>query len=125
MKKILLVDDEKRIRMIYRLLLTTEGFAVFESSNADEANEIVKHEHMDLVLLDLKMPEVGGDVLYEVLQCFHAHCKIIVSSVYPLEEQRRMIMAADEYFDKSQGLKVLLSKIRKVLGLFAYEEAWT
>jgi CheY-like chemotaxis protein len=116
MKKIIVVDDESRIRGIYSRLLNGIGFEVLEASTADEANEIVTHEKVDLVLLDIKMPEVEGDVFYELLQSFHRHCKVIVSSVYPLNDQRRMITGADDYYDKSQGFWVLLDKINRVLG---------
>jgi len=115
MKKIMVVDDEDRIRKIYCQLLSDKGFKVFEASNADQANEIVTHEDIDLVLLDIKMPEVEGNVFFEVLRSFHKFCKVIVASVYPLNEQRRMMIGAHDYYDKSQGLWVLLGKINKVL----------
>jgi len=116
MKKIVVVDDEGRIRSIYSQLLSGKGFKVFEAANADQANEIVKHEDIDLVVLDIKMPEVQGDIFFEVLRCFHRFCKVIVSSVYPLNEQKRMIIGADDYYDKSEGFWVLIGKINKVLG---------
>lgn len=115
MKKIIVVDDEDRIRKMYCQFLGDKGFKIFEASNADQANEIVKHEDIDLVLLDLKMPEVEGDVFFEILKSFHKFCKIIVASVYPLSEQRRMVIGAHDYYDKSEGFWVLLGKINKVL----------
>jgi len=116
MKKIVVVDDERRIRTIYCQLLQDEGFKVFEAANADQANEIVKHERVDLVLLDIKMPVIKGDILFEVLQSFHKQCKIIITSVYPPEEQKRTVSGAHDYFDKSRGVGVLLRKVRRVLG---------
>ena len=61
MKNILVVDDEKKIRRIYTSLLTQEGYRAREASSANEANEIIKHDDIDLVLLVLKMPETDGD----------------------------------------------------------------
>lgn len=116
MKKILIVDDEKKIRKIYSRLLRGEGFEVIERSNAMEASETLVREKVDLVLLDIKMPEVDGSILYEVIQLFHKRVKIIVISVYPLEEQKRLITEAADYYDKSQGIDILISKINKVLG---------
>lgn len=115
MRKILVVDDEKRIRGIYKEFLTAEGFNVSEAENASQANEIIKHESIELMLLDIKMPEVEGDVLFEVVRCFHRQTKIIITSVYPLNEQRYLVQEADGYFDKSEGIRVLLDKIRKIL----------
>ena len=115
MKKILIVDDEKKIRKIYSGLLIGEGFEVIERSNAMEASEALVREKVDLVLLDIKMPEVDGNILYEVMQLFHKSVKIIVTSVYPLDEQKRLIAGTADYYDKSQGIDILISKINKVL----------
>ncbi|MFA6218023.1 MAG: response regulator [Candidatus Omnitrophota bacterium] len=115
MKKILVVDDEKNIRDMYASLLVSEGFKVIEASNASDTNEILKKENIDLVLLDIKMPDVDGQTLSEVIQLFHKKTKIIVSSVYHPEEQKRMISWAHDYYDKSQGIEVLLKKIKGVV----------
>lgn len=115
MEKILVIDDEKKIRDIYKNLLEGEGYKVIEAPNANYANEVLVREEADLVLLDIKMPNVDGGVMYDVIKMFHRGSKVIVSSVYPFEEQRRIIPTADDYYDKSQGTEVLLAKIKKVL----------
>jgi CheY-like chemotaxis protein len=61
------------------------------------------------------MGKINGDVFFEVAHTFHPDIKIIVSSVYPLEEQHELIQGADDYYDKSESLGVLLSKIAKTL----------
>lgn len=111
-KRILILDDERRIREILRKLLTHEGYEVIEASTAVKAHEIMKMEDMDLILLDIKMPEVGGSVIYDVMGQFHSNVKVIVSSVYPLDVQKRVIQGAYDYYDKSQGINVLLEKIK-------------
>lgn len=70
---------------------------------------------MDLILLDIKMPEVDGPALFEVIQLFHKKAKVIVTSVYPLDEQKRIIAEATDYYDKSQGLDKLIEKVKKTL----------
>lgn len=116
MKKILVIDDEKKIRDIYKKLLEDEGYGFIEAPSANYANEVLLREDVDLILLDIKMPNVEGDVMYDVIKMFHRRSKVIVSSVYPLEEQKRLISGADDYFDKSQGLEFLLFKIKQALG---------
>lgn len=115
MKKILVVDDERKIRAIYTKLLIMEGFEVVEASNADDANEILKKNEIDLVLLDIKMPGIDGGILYEIIQSFHRKIKVIVASVYPLIEQRQFVKDASDYYDKSQGTEILLAKIKNAL----------
>ena len=114
-KNIVVVDDESRIRKIYKRFLTAEGYEVMEAANADRANELVKWHSVDLVLLDIKMPVVQGEILFEVLQAFHRSTKVLVTSVYPLDEQKKLIQGASDYYDKSQGLAVLLNKIRQLV----------
>jgi DNA-binding NtrC family response regulator len=117
MKTILVVDDESRIRRIYSTLLTAEGYNVIDTGSAIDANEILKTELVDLVLLDLRMPEVNGNVLYDVLGAFYKRVKVIVSSVYHIDRQKKIVPHAAEYHDKSQGIDILLDKIQNVLGM--------
>lgn len=119
MQKILVVDDEEKMRGIYKKLLGFENYEVMEAKDAVEAMKLLGGrggERIDLVLLDIQMPLVNGATLYEVIRKRYGQSvKIVVSSVYPLEEQQRRITQADDYFDKSQGTQVLLSKVRTVL----------
>lgn len=122
MERILVIDDEQKVREVYLSLLKEEGFEAIEASGAPEANEILKREHIDLVLLDIKMPEVDGSALHEVMKLFHKKVKVIVASVYPVYEQKRIIKEATGYYDKSQGTDILLSKIKETLQNAPIEE---
>ena len=115
MKKILILDDEERIREILRKSLTNEGYEVIETSNAIAAHEILKNKNIDLILLDIKMPKVSGSVMFDVIEQFYTNLKVIVTSVYPLDVQKRAVPRACDYYDKSQGVEVLLLKIKTAL----------
>lgn len=112
MKKIIIVDDEEKIRRIYSELFTSDGYQVFEAANAIDANDILKREGADLILLDINMPEVDGSQLYQIVESFHKKSKVIVCSVRPVEEQREIIKGAMDYYDKSQGIDVLHVKVK-------------
>jgi len=114
-KRILIIDDEKRIGMAYRLLLLEEGFEVKHASSAQEATNLLIREHFDLVLLDINMPGANGEVMYEVIREYDGNMKVIVSSVYPVEEQVQSILGASAYHNKSQGVDILVTKIKEVL----------
>jgi len=105
----------EKIGKIYTSLLKEKGFEVIEAFNAHDANEIVKQEDINLVLLDIKVPEVDGSVLHEAIQLFHKKVKVIVASVYPVDEQKSTIRDATDYYDKSQGAETLLEKVKKAL----------
>jgi DNA-binding response OmpR family regulator len=60
MKKILIVEDEQSLNDAYRMILETEGYAVNVAFNGKEALERLKDFTPDLILLDLRMPLMGG-----------------------------------------------------------------
>ncbi len=110
-KKILIIDDEERIRAIYKWLLEESGLTVTEAANAEEATRVMITEKVDLILLDINMPQVNGKTMFEVIQEYDPRLKVIVSSVYPVDVQRKMIPHAFDYHDKSEGSSSLLDKI--------------
>ena len=112
MTRILIVDDEERVRNIYSAMLRNEGFNVLEAPDAVEASIILNREPVDIMLLDIKMPQVYGIVFYDVIQSFHQKVKVIVASVYPVDEQKKIIRGATDYFDKAQGVDALLEKVK-------------
>ncbi len=113
--KILIVEDEKRMRNVFCKILEREGFDVIETSNPVDAYNVVVENQVDLVLLDINMMEVDGRVFYDVLQLFCRKAKVIVSSVYPLEDQKRLIVGADDYYDKSDSLQTLIGKVKWIM----------
>lgn len=115
MKRILIIDDERRIGQSYTVLLSEEGFEAKHASNAQEATNLLIRERFDLVLLDIKMPEADGKIMYEVIREYDSHMKVIVSSVYTIEEQVHSILGASAYHNKSQGVDILVAKIKEVL----------
>lgn len=115
MKRILIIDDERKIGKSYTVLLLEEGFEVRYASSAQEATNFLIREHFDLVLLDINMPEVSGKVMYEVIREYDPSLKVIVSSVYSIEEQVQSILGASAYHNKSQGVDTLVVKIQEVL----------
>ena len=58
--KILIVDDEKNVRLNYRLTLETEGYEIFEAASATNALEQLVERSFDLAILDMRMPAMDG-----------------------------------------------------------------
>jgi DNA-binding NtrC family response regulator len=110
-QRILVIDDEAQIRDTYRRLFWHYGFEVLTASNATEANDLLVRNKLKIVLLDIKMAEVDGSVLYGLIRTFHKNVKVVVSSAYSIDEQKERIEGADAYFDKSDGKNVLLGII--------------
>jgi len=114
--KILIVDDEERIRSIFRRLMQQEGLDVIEAANAGDAYELLLTHQIDLILLDINMLEVDGASLFEVAHLFCKNAKVIVASVYPIEYQKKRIKGAEDYYDKSDSLQILIRKVKRVMG---------
>ena len=85
-EKILLVDDERAIRLAVRTALTREGMQVTEAADGSEALELLKKQQFHLVILDVMMEHVGG---YDVLQAMRAagdHTPVMMLSGKTYEE---------------------------------------
>ncbi|MCS6902445.1 MAG: response regulator [Myxococcales bacterium] len=85
---ILVVDDERALRQAIRTLLESEGHQVLEAANGRDALEIVQ-EHgvrIDLVLLDLQMPEMDGGETLAALRAIDPSIRILLSSGFDTVE---------------------------------------
>ncbi|MFA4934030.1 MAG: response regulator, partial [Candidatus Omnitrophota bacterium] len=107
MTRILIVEDEEKVRRMYSTMLKNEGYTVIEAPDAIRASYILNNETVDIILLDINMPQVYGSMFYDVMQNFHKKVKVIVASVYSVDEQKKMIKGAEDYYDKAQGLDLL------------------
>ncbi len=115
LKKVLIVDDEELIRELLKKTLLREGLGVVTAQSAIEANQVLSRCHVDCVVLDMKMPQVHGCAVYEAIRRLHKGTKVIVSSVYGIDEQKQVMAEAQGYFDKSEGIHKFLELVRQVL----------
>ena len=117
-KKILIVDDEEKIRNQYKRVFLAVGGSIFdvqESSNGLDANKRVMKENYDVVLLDIRMPGIDGRWFYDEARKLNPAIDIIVASVFSIDQQKKMIPGARDYFDKSKGLLELLEKVTNLM----------
>ena len=115
-KRILVVDDEPRMRRFVRMNLDLEGYEVIEADNGLQALEKVRDEMPDLVLLDVAMPELDG---FETLEHIReaSSVPVIMLTVKNDEDDRirGLDLGADDYITKPFSPRELLSRIRAVL----------
>lgn len=117
--KILIVDDHPMIRHGIKSLLGDEPSinVAAEAGNGLEAIEVVDKEAFDLIIMDIKMPEMNGIEATEIILANHPHLKVLAMSMY--DEQRyivKMLQAgALGYILKNTGKQELLNAIHTVM----------
>ena len=114
-KKILVVDDEEDIRLLYREELSEEGYEVILASNGKEALEAFRNETPDLIVLDIKMPIMDGlEALGKIIR-MERQVPVILNTAFHGYKDDFMSWAADAYIVKSADLSQLKGKISELL----------
>ncbi len=114
-KKILVVDDEEGIRLLYREELEDEGYKIIDASSGEDCLKCLEEELPDLVLLDIKMPGMDGvEVLRRIKEQWE-ELPVILCSAYPHYKQEFGTWASDAYVIKSSDLHDLKEKIKDIL----------
>ncbi|MBN1842835.1 MAG: response regulator [Deltaproteobacteria bacterium] len=115
MKKILIVDDEEVIRILYTEELEEEGYEVVTTGSGHGLIEVIEVEKPDLVVLDIKMAEHDGlDLLQDIRKDFY-NIPVVLCSAYSSFKGDLKSIAADYYVVKSADLSELKQKIRMAL----------
>ena len=119
MKTILVVDDDKNLRRLYKAELEAEGYRIQLAENGRQAIDAVAEETPDLVIMDIRMPDIDGlEAMVRVLR-EHKSVPIILNTAYSCYQDNFLAWAAEGYIIKSADLQPLKNKIREVLGCTA------
>lgn len=115
MSRILVVDDESSIRLLYSHELADEGYEVVTAATAVEAVETLRKNDFDLILLDIKLKnESGLDLLQQIVKERH-NLPVILCSAFSCYKDDFSAWLADGYVVKSSDLRELKDEIRRVL----------
>ncbi len=116
---VLLVDDEDMILDVGAGMLREMGYNVLLAGNAKEALQVYrKHkDHINLVILDMIMPDIGGGDVYDRLKELQPHIKVLLSTGYSISGQATEILerGCDGLIEKPFNMKELSKKIREIL----------
>ncbi|MHB8206364.1 sigma-54-dependent transcriptional regulator [Mucilaginibacter sp.] len=80
--KLLVIDDEERLRKLLARILQLEGFEVIEAATAKEGLRKLEHEVVDVIISDVKLPDINGIELTKTIKTAHPAIEIIVLTAY-------------------------------------------
>ena len=115
-KRLLIVEDEKNLCLLYREELTKAGYKVTAVSDADTALEKMKKQTFDLIITDIRMPGKNGIELITQIMALRKDIPIIINTAYQSYKHDFMTWAADAYVVKSASLDELKAKIKELVG---------
>ncbi|WP_022669618.1 response regulator [Hippea alviniae] len=115
-KKIMVVDDEDAIRLLYQEEFEDEGYEVIACADGEEALEKFDKENPDIVVLDIAMPGMSGlDVLSKIKEK-SPKTPVIMSTAYSHYKDDFYTYVADAYIVKSPDLTELKEKVKELIG---------
>jgi DNA-binding response OmpR family regulator len=115
MAKLLVVDDDKNLRLLYEQELSDDGHQVTLAGGGPEALEYLKTNRPDLIVLDISMPGMDGIEALGKILAKDKTMPVILNTAYSTYKDNFMTWSADAYVVKSGDLTELKSKIRDVL----------
>lgn len=115
--RILVVDDEPPIRKLLRVGLGSQGYAVDEAGTARSANERIRADRPDLILLDLGLPDLAGHDLLRQWRDEGLDLPVVILSSRTDEAGivAALELGADDYVTKPFGMNELVARIRVAL----------
>ena len=115
--KILVVDDEARMRKLVKDFLTIKGFSVIEAEDGENAVDIFfKQKDIALLILDVMMPKMDG---WEVCKAIRQYSKVPIIMLTARGEERDELkgfeLGVDEYISKPFSPKILVARVEAIL----------
>ena len=116
---VFLIDDDDMIADVSELILKNSGYDVVSAKSGKEAIEVYKENHsrIDMVILDMILPDMDGGDTYDRLKEINPEIKVLLASGYDIDYQGRDIMerGCDGFIQKPFNMNELLEKIRGIL----------
>ncbi len=112
--RVLIVDDEAAIRRALRPPLAELGFQVHEASRGEEALQLLHSTPVDVVLLDINMPGIGGIETLRRIRALAPRLPVLMVTVRDGEEEKveALELGADDYVTKPFSIRELVARIR-------------
>lgn len=115
--KILVIDDEEIVRISCKKCLTPEGYDVTLAGTGIEGMELTKENHYDLILTDLKMPDMDGMEFLMMIKETQPEAKVILITGYSTVEhaEEALRLGASNYVEKPFTPDILIAAVKEAL----------
>lgn len=115
-KKIMIIEDEEKIRALVKKYLEQERFEVLTAENGDEARDIFKKNKPDLILLDLMLPDINGlDLCRDIRRTSSVPIIMLTAKTQETDKILGLELGADDYITKPFSLAELTARVRAAL----------
>ena len=114
---IMIVDDDKNTRLFFETMLQDAGYTVILAANGKEALTLLDSEHIDLVVLDIMMPEMNGYEFTEAVRSVKNNLPILMVSAkqLPADKHKGFLVGTDDYITKPVDEEEMLYRIKALL----------
>ena len=114
---ILVADDDKNTRLLFKAVLEGAGYTVAVASNGEEALAVMDREHIDLVVLDVMMPKMDGYEFTRTLRMADEHLPVLMVSAkqQPADRKQGFLVGTDDYMTKPVDEEEMLLRIKALL----------
>ena len=116
-KKILIIDDEERLRSLISRILELEGYKTFQAGDAKSGLKLLQTEEIPVILCDVKLPDINGVELVRRMRQIHPYCEIINLTAYGnvTDGVQAMKNGAFDYLIKGDDQEKILPLVAKAM----------
>ena len=118
MNKILIVEDEKSINRLIKINLSDAGYSCLCAFDGKEAIELIDHNHFDLILLDIMLPEINGYELMEYIRPLEIPVIFLTAKSDVKDRVKGLKLGAEDYIAKPFEIIELVARVETVLRRF-------
>lgn len=117
MVNVLVVEDDKHTRKLLETILRREGYSVFKAEDGLKALEVLEDHHIDLIILDIMMPNMDGYEFAKELRDSGCIIPILMATAKHLPEDKKkgFIVGTDDYMTKPIDIEEMLLRIKALL----------
>lgn len=121
MAKVLVIEDDANLRMLIEMLLKRLGYEVLLADNGWKGLELYRREHLDVIVLDLKLPGMDGVEVLKQIRSLDLHQLVIVVTVdgTPKTEREVRALGVSEFIVKGSSIHSLGDTLKRLLKALA------